>query len=312
MKPGPEGDVLVLNFAAMNVPLEEELRRRVSPFGAAVVERVESQRRGRSTRQRRSSNRLARSADPRLGAAVRDTVSIEPRYFPYRLEKVRGVFDYENGRVVLDQLAAEHGPNTRVTGRGFCEVDASGGWRLHLDHLDCGRLTTDRDLMQALPPRLKKAITEMHLSGPMSMRGRFDLSSSGRPQEPLRGMGPDDRSAPGAHGVQPAPGKHQRPAVAGRGVRRTRISLARRIDTRFDDLSRFPIHRGPRPAVDRRSEIALGRRRATAARRAAAHRDRALLRRRGTDRRLGLVRRNHATTSMPLSCRRDWRGWPKR
>ncbi|HEY4311999.1 MAG TPA: AsmA-like C-terminal region-containing protein [Pirellulales bacterium] len=186
MKPGPEGDVLVLHFAAMNVPLEEELRDALRPSARQLWNELNPS--GAVDLQVDVVHQTG-WRDPQIrvaGTPARDSVSVEPRYFPYRLDKVRGEFGYENGRVILNRLAAEHGPNTRVTGRGFCEVDASGGWRLHLDHLDCGRLTTDRDLMQALPARLKKAITEMHVSGPMSMSGRFDLSSSGRPQEPLR------------------------------------------------------------------------------------------------------------------------------
>ena len=159
--------------------------RRLAPVGAATVERAESDRSGRPARRCRASDQLR---DPQIrvtATPVKDTVTIEPGYFPYRLENVRGEFDYENGRVVLSHLSAEHGPNTRLTAHGACEVDAAGGWRLRLENLDCGRLTTDRDLVQALPPRLRKAITEMHLSGPVSIRGRFDLSSTGRPGEPL-------------------------------------------------------------------------------------------------------------------------------
>ncbi|HVU86574.1 MAG TPA: hypothetical protein VHD36_04595 [Pirellulales bacterium] len=186
MKPGPEGDVLVLHFAAMNVPLEEELRDALRPSARQLWNELNPTG---AADLRVDVVHQTGWRDPQIhvtGAPVQDTVSVQPRYFPYRLEKVRGQFDYQNGRVILDRLAAQHGPATHVTGRGFCEVDAGGGWRLHLENLDCNRLTTDRDLMQALPPKLKKAMTDMHLSGPVALRGRFDLSSSGRPQEPLR------------------------------------------------------------------------------------------------------------------------------
>ncbi len=186
MKPGPEGDVLVLHFAAMNVALEEELRNALRPSARQLWNELNPTG---AADLRVDVIHQTGWQDPQIhvtGAPVQDSVSIQPRYFPYRLEKLHGQFDYQNGRVILDRLAAEHGPTTHVTGRGFCEVDASGGWRLHLENLDCNRLTTDRDLMQALPPKLKKAITDMHLSGPIALRGRFDLASSGRPQEPLR------------------------------------------------------------------------------------------------------------------------------
>ncbi len=186
MKPGLEGDVLVLHFAAMSMPLEEELRDALRPSARQLWNELNP---SGAIDLRVDVVHQTGWIDPRIhvtAAPVKDSVTIEPRKFPYRLEKVRGEFDYENGRVILERLAAEHGPNSHFSGRGFCEVDASGGWRLHLDNLRCERLTTDRDLMQALPPRLKKAITEMHLSGPMALSGRFDLASSGRPEEPVR------------------------------------------------------------------------------------------------------------------------------
>jgi hypothetical protein len=205
MKPGPDGDVLILHFAGQNVPLEEELRdalrpsarqlwNEINPTGAVDLH-VDVEHRTTWT-------------DPSIrvnATPVKDIVAIQPRYFPYRLEKLSGEFDYENGRVALRRLAAEHGPNTRMTApRGSCEVDASGGWHLRIENLHCGRLTLDRDLVQALPARLKKVLTEMQLSGPMSVRGQFDLGSGGRQGEPLRAswdLGVDLQQVRLAYGV---------------------------------------------------------------------------------------------------------------
>ena len=251
MKPGPEGDVLVLHFAAMNLPLEEELATRYA-LCAAIVERAQPDRRRRSACGRRSSDRLARPPDSHHGRAGARFGERATAYFPYRLEKVRGQFDYQNGRVILDRLAAEHGPTTHVTGHGFCEVDASGGWHLHLENLDCNRLTTDRDLMQALPPKLKKAVTDMHLSGPVAVRGRFDLSSTGRPQEPLR-AGWDVRAD--LHQVRmaysvPLDNINGRLWLGGEFDGHEFRSRGR-IDARLTDVQGLSIHRSARPLVDR-------------------------------------------------------------
>ena len=43
-----------------------------------------------------------------------------------------------------------------------------------------GRLSADRDLMQALPGRLKKAIADLHPTGTFGLRGSFDLASKGQ------------------------------------------------------------------------------------------------------------------------------------
>ena len=185
MKPGPDGNQLVLHFAGQNVPLEDELRDALRPSARQLWNEINPT--GAVDLSVKVEHRTS-WREPSIvvtAAPVKDIVAIQPRYFPYRLEKLSGEFDYENGRVVLKQLAAEHGANTRLTARGHCEVDASGGWRLHLEDMHCGRLIPDRELVQALPARLRKAITEMQLSGPATISGRFDLGSTGKPEEPL-------------------------------------------------------------------------------------------------------------------------------
>lgn len=185
MTPGPDGNVLALKFHGTSVPLEEELRDALRP----------------SARQLWNDLRPAGAVnldvdvlhqtnwrDPQIhviAEPVENSVAVEPSYFPYRLDNVRGIFEYENGHVDLRGLRAEHGTDTRLSARGHCEVDASGGWRLQLRDMSVGRLTVDRDLVQALPARLKKAATELRLTGPLSFRGAFDLASTGKPGEPL-------------------------------------------------------------------------------------------------------------------------------
>ena len=216
MVPSPDGEhVLTLAFDAFNVSLEDELRNALRPAGQALWDEirptgavdlhvdVRQQSNSREpwmhvtawpasdrvveerTTARQGTNSSAR---PMAVSAVRvaEQMAIFPRYFPYRLEKLGGRFDYENGHVTIAGLRAEHGPNTRLSAQGHCEVEAAGGWRLHLENVQWGRLSTDRDLMQALPPHLKKAITDMRLSGPVSIRGVIDLASSGKPNDPLR------------------------------------------------------------------------------------------------------------------------------
>ena len=55
-----------------------------------------------------------------------------------------------------------------------------------MENLSAGRLRADRDLLQALPPRLRKAVTKLNLTGPLHMNGAISLASSGQPDTPLR------------------------------------------------------------------------------------------------------------------------------
>jgi hypothetical protein len=180
--PTLQGNELALRFIGSNVPMEEELRDALSlsartlwndmkPRGAINLD-VEVHH-----QPRQPTPHIQVRAEP-----VGDTVSIEPSHFPYRLEKLRGVFTYSDGRAEMEGLRAEHG-STKLTGRGHCSVLPEGGWQLHLENLAVDRLSADRDLMQALPGRLKKAIAELHPTGTFGLRGSFDLASKGQ-QEP--------------------------------------------------------------------------------------------------------------------------------
>ena len=114
-----------------------------------------------------------------------DLTSVEPVQFPYRLEKLQGVFTYCNGRVTLGHFKAEHGA-MKIAAAGQCDFLPDGGWRLRLDGLSVDRLRADRELMQALPARLRKALEELKPDGSFSLRGGFELARGGGPDDPVR------------------------------------------------------------------------------------------------------------------------------
>jgi len=107
-----------------------------------------------------------------------------PTYFPYRLDKLRGVLTYRDGHVALEQFRSEHG-NTRVASSGQCDFFPDGSWRLELDQLNVERLRLDREFTAALPGRLRKAVAELNPAGPIQVRGLFAVAQDGRPGDPL-------------------------------------------------------------------------------------------------------------------------------
>lgn len=165
-----------LHFAAGGVPLDDQLRDALSPG----VQRLWNDIKPRGIVDLQTEFRYAAGmAAPQIRVRVQpvlDTVSIEPARFPYRLERLRGDFSFADGHATLANLRAEHG-RTTVIGRGVCDLQSDGGWRLHLEQMHVDRLRADRDLVQALPERLKKILSELHLSSPVNLRGAFDLAS---------------------------------------------------------------------------------------------------------------------------------------
>jgi len=180
----PDGNRLWLRLAGAGIPLEEELRDALQPGMQQVWNNLQPQGSvdlGVEITHLSGQNRFAVSlrAEPRS-----ENASIKPTYLPYRLENLRGVLTYRDGRVTVERFRGEHG-NTRVASAGECDFSPDGSWRLRLVDLDVERLRVDRELAGVLPGRLKKAISELNPAGPIHLRGSLGLSQSGRPGEPL-------------------------------------------------------------------------------------------------------------------------------
>ncbi len=182
--PTPKGNELVLQFQAGDVPLAGELRDSLQP----AMRQVWGVLQPRGTIDLTSSVHYLDQSN-HLDVTVRaeprgDTCSIEPVNFRYPLEKLQGVFSYANGQLTFERLRAEHGPVTMAC-NGTCGFQADGGWQLHLDRLVVDRMRMDRQLLQALPPQLKKSLGELNPSGPMSLRGSLLLARGGNLQDPV-------------------------------------------------------------------------------------------------------------------------------
>ena len=185
LDPTPEGSELLLNFTGTNVLLEDELRgallhsnmqqvwndlrlRGIIDLGAEVRYR---------TGQERPSVVLRAELHP-------DSVSIEPVYFPYRLEKLRGLLTYQDGHVSLEHLKGEHGATT-FSSAATCDFLPDGSWRLRLQRLAADRMRIDRELVQSLPSRLRKSLLDLNPTGPWSITGAVELARGSQPGDPL-------------------------------------------------------------------------------------------------------------------------------
>jgi hypothetical protein len=181
----PQGNELALHLSATDVPLEDELRDALQPAMRQVWQVlnphgiIDLSADVRYVDQTHQFD-LSVCAAPRTEAC-----SIEPLSFPYRLEKLRGMLTYSNGRVAFERFRAEHGP-VSLTTSGDCRFTPDGGWLLRLEALTVDRLRLDRELMQAIPARLRKALGELNPSGLVSLRGKLDVARGGSPDEPVR------------------------------------------------------------------------------------------------------------------------------
>lgn len=168
----PAGVNLSLEFKGRDVVLEEELRDALPPRMQCVWNEL----RPKGTFDLTSAKVGYTSADKILSVTtsvepVGDTVSIDPTFFPYRLEKVQGSITFSDGRCEFNHVRGVH-DRTKIYADGFCENGAEG-WHLHMDNFNASpvRLDSDRDLIVALPLRLRKAVDQLRPTGLVNING---------------------------------------------------------------------------------------------------------------------------------------------
>ncbi len=184
MKPTPQGNLLSLTFTAKNISLEGELRDALRQNLQDLWDCLRPQ--GTVDLPEVQATYLSGQEKPNVSfrAEPRENTSINPVAFPYRLEELQGGITYRDGRASWKRARAKHG-DTEVLTDGECELTAAGGWRLRLFGLSVDRLRTGRDLIQAMPERLKRGILGLNPSGACSLRGMFELARAGGPRAPL-------------------------------------------------------------------------------------------------------------------------------
>ncbi len=167
----PVGDVSRwdLVFQATNVPLDDNLKQSL-PVGAQKAW-TEMMPQGRVDF---TTHVLIEPGQPKpvIEVALRPrerSVSIECKKFPYRFEQLEGIANYQNGRVDLKNLIARHGRTTYSAAEGSCETTPEGGWQFTLRGLNVDWLTSHRDLLAALPPRLQKIIERLQPEGTFAL-----------------------------------------------------------------------------------------------------------------------------------------------
>lgn len=180
-----DGGLLALDFVGIDVPLEDELRDALSPNTAQLW----SELRPRGSIDQLTVGLRYASATKRLDVKVRAeqwekgqkdegrSITIHPEWFPYRVDDVAGIVNYEDGVVTFEKVSGMHN-DTRITLGGQCNFSKDGPWHVRLTNIDADRVHFDRELLDALPEELGKATGKLNLRGNICMRKSW-LSLSG-------------------------------------------------------------------------------------------------------------------------------------
>jgi len=179
---------LVLNLTATDVPLDNTLReaiRQLNPNTGNVWESLQPQGTlDRLTVQLRSpgANGKAEIAIqgqkwPRRMYAPDPGLLVKPKWLPYRVDHVTGMFNYRNGQVALTGLRGQHG-KTVIRLDGTCFFPMEGPWDAKFTNLTIDHLRADHELLTALPPPIRRAVEKLNVSGPLMLRGQLQLAKA--------------------------------------------------------------------------------------------------------------------------------------
>ena len=177
---GPTGHVVKLRVHAAAVPADSDLTRAMNKVGLQAAWR--SLRPGgrigfQGDIEYTAWTPLPNSAKPPRSMAITchrfEVDSLLPDFFPYELTHVNGAMYFANGRVTLTGLEARHRESRIIIGEpAFPTIiipKAGGGLWAQVQRFQILPLVVDEELLLALPPRLRSAVSGLEPSGPMTL-----------------------------------------------------------------------------------------------------------------------------------------------
>jgi hypothetical protein len=170
-------DVLSLDLAGNDVVLEPELRDALPPGMRQIWDQVTPRGSARFTARVRH-HVGTRQTEVELEATPQgETVSIEPSWFPYRLEQLKGRLSWKDGLLRFEGVRGVHA-RTTVSTEGTCRFGSDGGWHVSFARLAADRFRVEHDVLRALPTGLQRAVADIGLKGLLSVDGALDIYST--------------------------------------------------------------------------------------------------------------------------------------
>ena len=174
---GEDDGELTLQLTGSAVVLERELRDALPRGVRRIWDDVDPRGNAEFTATVRHHVKQRRTEVELEATPHGDTVSIEPAWFPYRLERLGGRLVWKNGTLRFEGVRGVHARTTVAT-EGVCRFTPDGGWHVSFERLAAERFRADHDVLQALPQGLQRAIAAVRPRGLLSLTGSLDIYST--------------------------------------------------------------------------------------------------------------------------------------
>ncbi len=183
-----------LTIDATNVPLDDSLKQALTPpqkvssgstestaglMTAALSQKFSACQQAWDELNPRGSidlsahiTRQPNEIEPNVEITLRpgeQTVSIEPRALPYRLESLKGVATYKRGQIEWHGISAQHDRSVYSVESGSWNATGDGGWQCNLSNVNVDRLVINRDLLPALPADAQSVVDRLQPSGTIGL-----------------------------------------------------------------------------------------------------------------------------------------------
>lgn len=103
---------------------------------------------------------------------------IRPRFLPYQLNDLSGVFKFSGNRLTLDQVTARHGESRFSLERGVIDMRPGGGFYADFQDLRANPMLPNDDFLNALPAKLRQCCRQMEMHQPIAFQTRIVCAQS--------------------------------------------------------------------------------------------------------------------------------------
>jgi len=176
---------LSMRFEATDVPLDDKLRRALKPGAQRLwgnlrprgsIDHLTIDMRYESNSRNFGLDVRAQKWAPQANLEGR-SISFQPTWLPYTWDNVTGSMRYDNGRIELTDVKANHGQTTvALAGQGQFAKDES--WQLQFDKFLLSRMKVDRELLGALPSHVAQALARTSFDGQVELQGNVGITGA--------------------------------------------------------------------------------------------------------------------------------------
>jgi hypothetical protein len=177
-----QGDELRIQITGKNILFDSELEQALQPEIKSAWKMFTPTGRADFKAQ---VTRLPGQSEPDIDVTVQaQDCTIQPAFFPYRLENLQGTVRYAQRWLFLTNLSARHDQTRINLDEGKAYVKQEGGVWVDLTKLESRPCVVDADFIRALPPPLKKACETLRLQGPVALQTQLVIDVPGEKGRP--------------------------------------------------------------------------------------------------------------------------------